>query len=320
MSVILGAGMVGKALMHEARRRSEFAITLDRDDADFTDRKDTYRLLMRLRNERPNENQFFITAGLVGGIADNMNRHYDYFMENGMIALNLIDAINKNFEDVNVFYYSSSCVYPPDLAIMDEMDLYSGLSPEETNIGYAEGKLLGHKASWFGSKFTKNKFVTIIPPNLYGPLDKINGTNSHVVGALIYKMIEAKKKGGRTKVEIWGDGTQKRELMHVDDLARASFDLMAKAPTIPYHLLNVGTQKEYTVTEIANAIRDIMDVDCEFVYNKDKPVGMKRKLLNSYRFQKLLPDWKPTYDLNDGLRHGIDWYMRTYYPLGLKFL
>lgn len=254
-------------------------------------------------------------AGKVGGILANSTYPVEFLNDNIFIQLNLINSAYKN-KVKHFINLGSSCIYPKNSKqpIKESYLLNSEL--EKTNEAYALAKIVGLKACSFYNKQFKTSYLTLMPCNLYGPNDNFNIKNSHFVPALIKKFSEAKKTK-KKYVEIWGTGSPKREVMHVDDLASAvGFILKKKLSNnkkLAKHinsnsLINVGSGQEFTIREFANIINNLTSSHKILKFNKNYPDGTKRKVLDIRVMLKL--GWKSKISLKKGLKDTIDWYTK----------
>ena len=189
---------------------------------------------------------------------------------------------------------------------------------EKTNEGYALAKIVGLKACSYYNEQFNTKYITLMPCNLYGPEDNFDVKNSHFIPALIKKFIES-KKNLKKNVEIWGSGSPKREIMHVDDLADAVVFILEKKISndkklnkiIKEHsLINVGSGLEFTIKEFAKIINKISNADKVLKFNKNYPDGTKRKVLDLTLIKKL--GWKSKISHEIGLKNTIEWYVKKY--------
>ena len=255
-------------------------------------------------------------AGRVGGILANSSYPTEFLNENILIQLNLINSAYKN--KINHFInLGSSCIYPKNSKqpIKEKYLLTSEL--EKTNEAYALAKIVGLKACEFYNQQYGTSYLTLMPCNLYGPNDDFNSKNSHFIPALIKKFNDHSNK--KNFVEIWGSGSPKREVMHVDDLASAilfilyeklrknrNFLKILKSNSV----INVGSGQEFTIKKFAQIIRDLSYSNKKLKFNKKYPDGTKRKILDISILKKL--KWKSKRSLNNGLRETIDWYKEKY--------
>lgn len=243
-------------------------------------------------------------AGLVGGIAMNINNQALSLHNNTLMGLNLISASKDN--GVKKFInLGSSCMYPKDLnGELKVKDLLSA-KLEPTNEGYAISKIL----IWKYLKYlSDDAFVgkTIIPCNLYGPFDNFDPINAHLIPAAIVKAHNARHKN--QKIEIWGKGEVKREFLFVKDLANFIKIFLESFDSMPAEC-NLGAEKDYTVLEFYKKICDTVGIQENFVFLTEKPTGMKRKKLQ-IDFQKSI-NWKPKYNLEQGLGETYEFFKKT---------
>ncbi len=284
-------GMVGSAI----RRKLEstgFTNVIGSSSKDL-DLRDQAAVNAFFEREKP---EFvFLAAAKVGGIVANNTYRADFLYDNLMMEANVIHAAYKN--DVRkLLFLGSSCIYPK-LAPqpLKEEYLLTGLL-EETNEPYAIAKIAGIKlCEAYRDQYGCN-FISAMPTNLYGPNDNYNLQNSHVIPALIRKIIDAKDNNLAT-VEIWGTGTPLREFLHVDDLADACFFLMHNYEERPF--VNIGVGHDLSITQLAEMIKDIIGYEGSFVYNTEKPDGTPRKLMDVSYMKSL--GWEAGIDLKTGL-------------------
>ena len=185
---------------------------------------------------------------------------------------------------------------------------------EKTNEAYALAKIIGLKLCEYYNKQFNKSFFTLMPCNLYGPNDNFDLKNSHFVPALIKKIIET-KKNKNSFTEIWGTGRPKREVMYVEDLARAIYFIVIKKINNDRKLLNilkksslinVGSGQEFTIKQVAKKICKVAKVDTKLIFNKNYPDGTMRKVVDNSIIKKL--GWAPKVSLEHGLLKTIDWY------------
>jgi GDP-L-fucose synthase len=247
------------------------------------------------------------SAGKVGGILKNINSNYEFLLDNSSMAINLLSE-SFNSGVTNFLNISSSCIYPKDYEVpIKEKDLLSG-KVEPTNEGYALAKILALKLTKHINKHNNLNYKTIIPCNLYGPYDNFDPLSSHMIPGVIQKIHHAKYTK-QTSVEIWGDGTSKREFMYIKDFidfigfSVNNFDLLPE-------IINVGIGKDYTIKEYYQIISNVIDYKVNFTYDLSKPAGMKRKLLDVSKTKKL--GWKPTYEISSGIQETYEYFINNY--------
>ncbi len=298
--LLLGStGMVGRVLKKKLEKKNYKLKSPSRKKLNLLEKKNICDYLKK--------NKFDIVinvAGKVGGIMDNMNNQEKYLLENSIINLNLIsECFNSGIK--NFINLGSSCIYPKNFSRkINESDLFSG-PLEPTNEGYAIAKLSALKLCEYYSKKYKVNFKTLIPCNLYGPHDNFSEKDGHLIGSVIKKMYFAKLKKQKI-VEIWGSGNARREFMYVEDLANAIIFFIKKISEIPL-FLNVGLGKDYKIKKYYKVIASSMNYYPKFIYNKSKPEGMKRKLVNTKIQNKF--GWRPKFTLEKGIKKTIKYFI-----------
>ena len=237
----------------------------------------------------------FLAAARVGGIVANNTYRGEFLYDNLMIQNNVIHSAYKH-SVTKLLFLGSSCIYPKfaEQPIKEDY-LLTGIL-ENTNEPYAIAKIAGLKlCEAYRSQYGCN-FISAMPTNLYGPNDNYDLNNSHVLPALLRKMIVAKREQ-QPAVEIWGSGTPRREFLHVDDLADASFFLMQEYDGTEW--MNIGVGEDVTIKELAEIIKDVVGYDGELQFNTSKPDGTPRKLLDVSKLQNR--GWKASTALRDGI-------------------
>lgn len=244
-------------------------------------------------------------AARVGGILANSDFPYQFLMENMQIQNNLIDASLRHDVDKFIFL-GSSCIYPKfaPQPLKEEYLLTDSLEP--TNEWYAIAKITGVKACQAIRKQFGKDYVSLMPTNLYGTHDNFDLQTSHVLPAMIRKFHEAKEQG-HLPVALWGSGTPMREFLYVDDLARAV--VFALENTLPEHLYNVGTGEDLTIEELALTIQRVVGHKGEVVWDKTKPDGTPRKLMDISKMHAL--GWKHQVELQEGIEKTYAWFLEN---------
>jgi len=291
-------GLVGSAIYRRLTAEGLGGlITRDRNELDL---RDSGAVNLFFERERPEI--VFLAAARVGGILANAAYPAEFMYDNLAIQLNCIEAAHRQ-EVKKLLFLGSSCIYPKFASQpIRESELLGG-HLEPTNEAYAVAKIAGVKmcqAYW--TQYGK-RFISVMPTNLYGPGDNFDLETSHVLPALIRKFHEA-VQGGQDEVTIWGSGEVRREFLHVDDLADACLFLMDRweSPEI----VNVGTGSDLLIMELAKLIGSIVGFEGRLVFDRTKPDGVPRKLLDSSRLRNL--GWSPTTALEDGIRQTYDWF------------
>ena len=243
-------------------------------------------------------------AGLVGGIQANINNQSGFLFNNLQMGINLIDAAYKSGIR-NFINLGSSCMYPKNISNeIDESMLLAG-KLEETNEGYAIAKISVAKYCQFLSDKGFN-YKTIIPCNIYGKYDDFSLAGSHMIPGVIARIHKAKIKK-ENFVEIWGDGTARREFMYSEDLADAIWFCVKNIKQIP-KFINVGIGEDFSIKDYYQAISQIVGFKGEFKFDRTKPVGMKRKLVSSKKINQL--GWTPKFSLNKGISFTYNYYIK----------
>jgi len=283
-------GLVGSAIVRRLKFNNyKNILTVDRKYLDLSDQKKVYQFL---RKNKPKA--IIIAAAKVGGIAANNKYRADFIHENLIIQSNLIHGAFLNKIN-NLIFLGSSCVYPRNCKqpIKEEYLLKGGL--EYTNEPYAIAKIAGIKMCENYNLQYKTNYKSLMPTNTYGPGDNYNSETSHFFSAIIKKVYEAKIKNKKT-ITLWGTGKVKRELIYVDDLADACIFFMLKKTKET--LINIGSGKDFTIKEYANFIIKSLNLNIKIKYDKSKPNGTPRKLLDISLAKKY--GWFPKISLKEG--------------------
>jgi GDP-L-fucose synthase len=319
-----GTGMVGSAILrrlisagygniisnyHHRKPFVEYEASVSFQPLDLTNQAETD---MFFRRERPD--YVFLAAAKVGGILANQNYPADFIFKNLMIETNVIHCAYIH-KATKLLFLGSSCIYPKFAPQpMKEEYLLTG-KLESTNEPYAVAKIAGIILCQSYNRQYGANFISVMPTNLYGPLDNFDLERSHVVPALLRKFHEAKESGarssldrqGKPKVIVWGSGLPRRELLHVDDLADACVFLMQNYDKSG--MINIGTGMEITIKELAEMIRRIVQFEGDIIWDSTKPDGTPQKLLDITKLNRL--GWKPNIWLEEGIRGTYEWYLST---------
>ena len=285
-------GMVGSAIVRKLESEG-YSNIIVRKSAEL-DLRNQQAVNEFFETEKPE--YVFLAAAKVGGIHANNIYRADFIYENLMIEANVIQASYVN-KVKKLMFLGSSCIYPKMAPQpLKEDSLLTGLL-EETNEPYAIAKIAGIKlCEAYKSQYGCN-YISVMPTNLYGPNDNYDLNNSHVLPALLRKMITAKKNND-PEVVIWGTGTPKREFLYVDDLAEACYYLMLNYNEAGF--VNIGTGEDISIRDLALLIKDIIGFEGEIKQDTSKPDGTPRKLMDVSRLTSL--GWKATVNLSEGIR------------------
>ena len=222
-------------------------------------------------------------AAKVGGILANSKFPVEFLEINTLIQLNLFKACHINSISKLVFL-GSSCVYPKFATQpISENELLNG-KLEPTNDAYAIAKISGIKLIQAYRKQFNYKWISVMPTNLFGKFDNFSLENSHLIPALIRKFNEA-KGAYKNKVTLWGTGSPKREVLYSDHFADMLFKVIEKYDSD--EPINIGTGVDHSIKEIAELVRDVVEVDCEIDWDTSKPDGTPRKLLDVTKLKNL---------------------------------
>jgi GDP-L-fucose synthase len=245
--------------------------------------------------------QVYLAAAKVGGIHANSAYPASFIWQNLMIQSNVIDSA-RYYGAKKFLFLGSSCIYPRDAQQpMRESALLTG-PLEPTNQWYAIAKVAGLKMCQAYRKQYNLNAISVMPTNLYGPNDHFDSIDAHVIPSLMSRFYRAALNDD-PQVTIWGTGQAKREFLHVDDLAEALITLMAEYDD--EEPINVGSDHEVTISELAHMIAEIVSYKGEIRFDASKPEGPPRKLLDSSKVNQF---WRAKIDLHEGLRSTFDWY------------
>jgi len=275
------------------------------DELDLTDRS---AVLSFFQQERPE--YVFLAAAKVGGILANDTYPADFIRENLEIQTCVIDASYQH-QVKRLLFLGSSCIYPKlaPQPIKEEYLLTGPLEP--TNRAYALAKIAGIEMCWSYNRQYGTKYLSAMPTNLYGPGDNFDLNGSHVLPALMRKVVEA-KAAGEKKLNVWGSGRPRREFLYSDDLAEACLHLLS-LPDATYDellnddqapLVNIGTGEDLTIRELAELIARVLDFDCELVFDTNRQDGTPQKLLDVSKIHAL--GWRAKVGLEEGIRLTYD--------------
>ena len=288
-------GLVGSAIKRELEKKGYTNIvTRTHKELDLTDSKAVSEIF---EAEKPD--YVILSAAKVGGIQGNNTFPVEFFTENMKIQLNVItNAFKQNVK--KLLFLGSSCIYPKNAPqpMKEEYLLSSKL--EKTNEMYALAKISGLKLCASYNREYNTDYISVMPCNLYGLNDNYDTKNAHVLPMLVRRFHEA-KEAGLKEVTVWGTGTPLREFMYAGDLAKAVVYLMEnKSAKEIGEFINIGTGTEVTILELAQMIKKIVGFEGELVFDKSKPDGTMRKLMDVSRINNL--GWKAETSLEEGIK------------------
>jgi GDP-L-fucose synthase len=291
-------GLVGSAIIKKLSKRNKI-LTVEKKKLDLLNYEKTLNYFKKHKFD-----QVYLCAAKVGGIYANSKYPADFIYQNLQIQNNCIISAYKT--KVNkLLFLGSSCVYPkkPKIPIKERFLLSGEL--EKTNEAYAISKIAGIKMCESFNIQYNTDFRAVMPTNLYGPNDNYDDLNSHVLAALIKKILKAKQKN-KNRIVVWGNGNAKREFLHTYDLADACIKIMRLSKKNFLNIveknnqfINIGYGKEISIKELTKLICKIINFHGTIVYDKTKPNGTYRKLIDSSRIRKI--NWKPKISLTEGI-------------------
>lgn len=297
------SGMVGKNVLEHPRAIEYDFLTPASKELDLTVYQDVEAYIAQHRPDI-----VIHAAGRVGGIQANIAAPVDFLVDNLDMGRNIVLASRYN-NIKRLINLSSSCMYPRNISTPLTEDMILGGELEPTNEGYALAKIATMRLCQYVTKQDPSfKYKTMIPSNLYGRHDKFSPEHSHLIPAIIHK-IHLAINNGDSSVEIWGDGTARREFMYVGDLADAIMCALDNFETLP-NLMNIGLGYDYTINEYYQSVAEVIGFTGNFTHNLSKPVGMARKLVDIQR--QTAWGWAPQTLLHEGIRQSYEFYLKEY--------
>jgi len=295
-------GLVGSAIVrHLEEQGFTNIITVDRSQCDLTNQKDVKMFFMM---EQPE--YVFLAAAKVGGIGANSEYPADFIYENLMIQSNVISSAAMVGVE-KLLFLGSSCIYPKFAKQpITEDQLLSGYL-EPSNDAYAIAKIAGIKMCQAYRKQHGLNAIAVMPTNLYGPNDNFDHNDGHVLPSLISKFDGSLEKSKHWVVKLWGDGSARREFLHVDDLASALLICMERYDS--EDIINIGTGEDVTIKELTEMIVDVVGYKNDYEWDTSKPNGTPRKVLNVDKIKSL--GWEPKINLRHGIESTYEWYRRN---------
>ncbi|KRA22246.1 hypothetical protein ASD65_17245 [Microbacterium sp. Root61] len=303
MRVLLtgGNGMLAQAVGRawKSAGRTDDLVPVTRADADLRDQAAVHAMVERIAPDL-----IIHAAARVGGIAANVADPTGFLLDNVQIDANILSASMR--AGIRKFvYFGSSCMYPRDYRqpLVETDVLAAPLEP--TNEGYALSKITSARYCEYVARQFGFDYRVIIPSNLYGPHDDFSLDRGHLVAATIAKAHRAKAEGA-TSIDVWGDGTARREFTYVGDLADwlvENLDGLSAWPT----LMNVGKGEDHSVLDYYEAALETVGYRCELVTDPSKPSGMKQKLMDSSLAAQF--GWRPATDLAEGMHESYQAYL-----------
>lgn len=294
-------GMVGSSISRILEQDSKYELILsNREKTNLFNLNETKKLIKEIKPD-----VVVNAAAKVGGIYANNTQRFSFIIDNLKINMNILESC-KPFSEIKVINLGSSCIYPLNAPnpITEEQFMNGKLEP--TNSPYAMAKLSSIE---IGNSMTMefgHEIINLMPTNLYGPHDYFSDSNSHVIPGLMQRMHKAKIKNEQEFL-IWGSGNPLREFLHVDDLARAIKKVIEVKTN--ESLINVGSSEEISIKTLAESLKNVIGYKGLLGFDKSKPDGNPRKLLDSTKILEL--GWRPEIGLNQGLIDTYEWFKRN---------
>jgi GDP-L-fucose synthase len=294
-------GMVGSALVRRLEADGfRNLLARDRSELDLINKAAVADVFAQ---EKPDI--VILAAARVGGIKANNDAPVEFLLENLQIQNSVLSAAHESGVR-KLLFPGSSCIYPRGAAQpIPETALLTG-PLEPTNEPYAIAKIAGIKLCQAFAREYGSNFISPMPTNLYGPNDNFDLETSHALAALLRKAHEAKLSGARELV-VWGSGSPRREFLHVDDLAAACLFLLERYDSP--EIINVGCGEDLSIRELAELICDVVGFEGDLAWDKTKPDGTPRKLLDVTKLKNL--GWQPKIFLREGIAQTYDWFLKN---------
>ena len=297
-------GLIGSAFIRFFENNGYSNIVVqDRNKLDLCSKKDTFNFFQENQPE-----VVILAAGRVGGIIQNRDFPADFINENLSIQLNVFGAAYECGVKRLVFF-ASSCMYPRNIRQpMKEEQLNTG-PLEQTSIAYATAKYTGvQMCNSINQQIGHVIFIPVIPNSVFGPNDNFDLNSSHVLSALIRRFYEAKIDES-LEVTLWGTGSPKREFIFVDDLVEACCKLLNVSISIDKLPINIGVGYDISIKSLAEKISRMVGYSGKIKWDKTKPDGAPRKLLDNNRIEAI--GWKAITDFDEGLEYTYQWYLKN---------
>ena len=293
-------GMVGRSICENVEANKHELIKPSKEELNLIDPDIVENFLNR---EKPDI--VIHAAGVVGGILANISEPTRFFYDNLQIGLNLVTK-SKKIGIKKFLNIASSCMYPRNAKnpLHEKLILNGDLEP--TNEGYALAKVcIERLCKYIVSEDKEFKYKTLVPCNIFGKYDKFDPKIAHMLPAIINRMHSA-KCNNKNVIKIWGDGNVRREFMYSEDLAEAIWFCVNKINQLP-QTINIGMGEDHTIKKYYSEVSDVINLECKYEYDLSKPVGMKQKLLDSSKINKL--GWEPKFSLREGIKSTYEYFI-----------
>jgi GDP-L-fucose synthase len=297
-------GLIGSAIVRRLRREGVSDVLMqDRAHVDLRDARSVDAFFDEARPA-----YVVLAAGRVGGIVENQAYPADFINDNLAIQLNVLKAAERTGVRKLIFF-GSSCMYPRDCPQPMAEDVLLSARPEMTSLPYAISKLAGtYMCLAYNKQYGDKRFIPVIPNSAYGPNDNFDPESGHVLSALMSRFHRAKLAGAE-KVTLWGSGSPRREFVHADDIADACLRLLRQDVSALELPVNIGVGADVSIKDLAEMIAGVVGYAGRLEWDRTKPDGAPRKLLDSDRLRAF--GWEPRVSFDEGLRNTYEWYVRN---------
>jgi len=290
-------GLVGSNVKNVLLETSYECLFSSRKDTDLFDLNSTLQTIKKFQ-----PNIIINCAARVGGINANDKNRTIFLLENLKINMNIFESL-MSLDPIKVINLGSSCIYPLDaMNPISESSIMSG-KLEPTNSAYAMAKLTAIELGNSIKKEFGHNIINLMPTNLYGKYDNFSKDDSHVIPGLIYRMHDA-KINSQKKFSVWGTGKPLREFLNAEDFAKSILFILKN--NINDDLLNIGSNEEVSIKELASIIQKTINYEGEIIFDEEMPDGNPRKLLDSTKIFNY--GWKPEIKLEQGLKEAYEWF------------
>lgn len=298
------AGLIGSALVRRLAQQGYSRVTtVPRSQLDLCDSAEVARFFEETRPE-----YVILAAGRVGGIVENQTYPADFMEANIAIQLNVLKSARKAGV-TKLILFGSSCMYPRECPQPMTENMLLSAQPEPTSLPYAISKLAGtYMCMAYNKQCGDKRFIPVIPNSVYGPNDNFDPKSGHVLSALMARFHEAKALGLES-VTLWGSGSPRREFVHADDISEACLYLLQQDVSVLDFPVNIGVGSDISIEDLAKALAGVVGYTGRLEWDRTKPDGAPRKLLDSTRLRSF--GWEPRVSFNDGLRDTYEWYIRN---------
>ena len=297
------SGMVGSTLLRVLNKSNKVKKVTgsNRNDTNLFDFEATKNKIQTLKPDI-----IINAAARVGGIVANNTQRTEFIMENLKINMNILES-SIPYPNLKIINLGSSCIYPLNAQNPISEDSFMTGTLEPTNSPYALAKITAIEIGRSISSQYGHNILNLMPTNLYGPNDYFSKENSHVIPGLFYRMHNAKLSNDKL-FEVWGSGNPLREFLHVEDLAYSIEFLLDK--NLDIDLLNVGSGYEISIRDLSEKIKTITGFKGDILFDKSRPDGNPRKLLDSSKINSL--GWESKISLDQGLMNTYSWFNKNY--------